>query len=269
MQRNHLICAASGVAVASALLARWQFARWFTEKPDYDVEQHAGSIEIRRYARSVRAETTVYAESWNQALDQGFKRLARYISGANHPRQLGALGDSPSQPLNGGGEKRSKGWWRKRSSAGEKIEMTTPVTARVERSAEGEKQGNGALTAYTITFTLPKARAPRSLPVPEDKRVHLRVVPARRVAVLRYRGRHTFDHVRDNSGYLQEVLMRAGLSTRGEPEFAGYDAPSTLPWLRRNEVWVELGSAPQRRRLDPVTGQRAAADAEALVESEV
>jgi hypothetical protein len=42
---------------------------------------------------------------------------------------------------------------------------------------------------------------------------------------------------------VSEVLARvrsAGLGYRGSPEFAGYDPPSTLPFLRRNEIWIEL-----------------------------
>ncbi|MGC4087617.1 MAG: heme-binding protein [Polyangiaceae bacterium] len=235
MQRNTILWTASGVA-AGALLTSWQLRRWFSEEPEYDVEQSAGSIEIRRYQRCVRAETTLEAESWQQALELGFRRLARYIFGANHRRQLAAQGQLEERP-------------EPLRKQGEKIQMTAPVTARaVPRDAVSTTAG--ALQRYTVAFTLPKARAAGSLPVPEDRRVHLRAVPARHVAVLRYRGDHGFELMREKSAYLREVLQRAGLSTRGEPEFAGYDAPSTLPWLRRNEIWIELGSAPQQRSLE-------------------
>jgi hypothetical protein len=246
LRNNKTLWLASGVA-ASALIARWQLARWFSEEPEYEVEQREGSLELRRYARSTRAETTVYARSWEQAIDQGFQRLAHYISGANHPRRLGALGaSSRSQSAENG-------------SAGERIRMTTPVTARSDRLLVSasvppilnmDRSIDSDLEPYTVTFTMPKAIAPSSLPVPDDSRIHLRAVPARRVAVLRYRGRFTFERVAEHARFLQEVLARAGLETRGEPEFAGYDAPSTLPWLRRNEVWVELAGPRAHVRFD-------------------
>jgi hypothetical protein len=251
MLRNKTLWLASGVA-AGALITRWQFARWFSEEPDYEVEQREGSLEIRRYARSTRAETTVYARSWEEALDEGFKRLAGYIYGANHPRQLGALGGSVSDSQHPAGN----------AASGERIRMTTPVTARSDRLLVSssvpplphvESGTDADLEPYTVTFTMPKSVAPRSLPVPDDSRIHLRAVPARRIAVLRYRGRFTFEEAADHARFLQEVLARAGLETRGEPEFAGYDAPSTLPWLRRNEIWVELAGAKSRVRLEPPT----------------
>ena len=35
-------------------------------------------------------------------------------------------------------------------------------------------------------------------------------------------------------------LEQAGLTPAGAPLFAGYDAPSTLPFLRRLEIWVPI-----------------------------
>ena len=35
-------------------------------------------------------------------------------------------------------------------------------------------------------------------------------------------------------------LVDAGLSARGSVAFACYDSPTTLPFLRRNELWIEI-----------------------------
>jgi hypothetical protein len=127
--------------------------------------------------------------------------------------------------------------------------MTPPINVRAERHAlaslanrEHESSAGSSGSTFTITFTMPKARSARALPVPEDPRVRLRSVPPRRVAVLRYTGRYTARRVAEKSQKLLEAVEAAGLRTRGEPEFAGYDPPTTLPWLRRNEIWIELGS---------------------------
>jgi hypothetical protein len=127
--------------------------------------------------------------------------------------------------------------------------MTAPVNVRAERhalrqlvSAESASDTVSSNATFTVTFTMPKERSTGSLPVPDDSRVRLRSVPPRRVAVLRYTGRYTARRVAEKSRVLLEAVEAAGLRTRGEPEFAGYDPPSTLPWLRRNEIWIELGS---------------------------
>ena len=60
------------------------------------------------------------------------------------------------------------------------------------------------------------------------------------VAVLRYGGKHTGPKVAQKFSELLALVREAGLSYRGSPEFAGYDPPTTLPFLRRNEVWLEL-----------------------------
>lgn len=232
--------------VAGVALTRWQMARWFAEQPEYEVEEHVGPLEIRHYERLVRAETTVEAPNWDDALNEGFKRLAGYIFGGNRPRETSAH----SGAAHSGAAHEHIQMTAPVNVRAQKIAMTAPVNVRVERHAlanlaggQGGSSSDPLDASFTITFTMPKERNAASLPVPEDSRVRLRSVPPRRVAVLRYNGRYTARRVAEKSRALLEAVRAAGLRTRGEPEFAGYDPPSTLPWLRRNEVWIELGSA--------------------------
>jgi hypothetical protein len=214
-------------------------ARWFAEQPEYEVEDHVGPLEIRHYDRVVRAETTVEASSWDAALSEGFHRLTGYIFGGNRPRELAAATAT----------REHSDVTAPAATRPQKIAMTAPVNVRAERhalrqlvSAESASDTVSSNATFTVTFTMPKERSTGSLPVPDDSRVRLRSVPPRRVAVLRYTGRYTARRVAEKSRVLLEAVEAAGLRTRGEPEFAGYDPPSTLPWLRRNEIWIELGS---------------------------
>jgi hypothetical protein len=155
----------------------------------------------------VRAETTVHDLRPERAANEGFRRLAGYIFGGN---RAGATVDR-SGPLTA-------------RPRGERIAMTAPVT-------QAPREG-----AWELTFTLPRGRDLESLPAPNDPRVTLRALPARRVAVLRYRGRSGPAAIAAG-----ERALRAWLSARGiEP--VG-DATSALPWLRRNEVWLALDAA--------------------------
>lgn len=106
------------------------------------------------------------------------------------------------------------------------------MTAPVEMSSEGQ--------GFTMAFVMPPGRSLISLPRPDDSHVRLAEVPARRLAVLTYRGRYRSDEVEDRERELLRLVADAGLSAKGRPMFAGFDPPSTLPFVRRNEIWVEI-----------------------------
>lgn len=203
--------------VAAAGLVRWQLARLFTEEPEYEVERTLGAVEIRRYPPRLVAETTIETGSFRDALQVGFRRLADYIFGDNHPKAAHGLRFEASAALP-----------VRPADDGQAIAMTTPVTT--------VRDGNG----WKMAFNLPKTFSPETLPEPTDARVRVRREPERRIAALRFTG--GFDHTRIEAAELELLakLSDAGLEPVGEPAFAGYDAPSTLPFLRRNEAWVVL-----------------------------
>lgn len=110
----------------------------------------------------------------------------------------------------------------------ESLAMTAPVIATMH---DGR---------YEVSFVMPPERTMSSLPSPEDHRVELREVPERRMAVLRFKGRHSKHNIEWRERELLKELVNAGLSAKGSVMFAGYDAPWTLPQLRRNELWIEI-----------------------------
>ena len=200
-----------GISIA-AVVARWQLARAFTPHARYRVERTIDDLEIRVYAPAVFAETIVHNASFSEALNEGFRRLAGYVFGDNIP--LSAKG--------------ARG-------IGETIAMTTPVCASL-----GPATLEGLPQRRTVSFVMPAERAFGKLPLPKDHRVRLRPIPERRLAVLRFRGaRDAAVAVRMRDELLAKI-DRAGLETFGDVAYAGYDPPTTLPWLRRNEVMVEL-----------------------------
>jgi len=110
----------------------------------------------------------------------------------------------------------------------EKLGMTTPVTTR----SDGAKM--------RVAFVMPMTRTSASLPLPNDGRIEVVEVPGRRVAVLCFSGKRSDPLIRHKMAELCELVAKAGLATRGEPMYAGFDPPWTLPMIRRNEVWIEL-----------------------------
>ena len=199
---------AGGLTALAMLGVRWQLARFFTEEPQYEIEEQRGSLEIRRYFPQITAHTRVDAKSYDAALQQGFRRLARYIFGDNFN------GEQIMAPHHAG--------------ASEKLEMTSPVI-----TTSGPR-------GYEMSFVMPSGRALSSLPTPNDSAIELSDVPERRVAVLKFRGRYRGEDVQQHERELMHLVQEAGLVATSAVMFAGFDPPTTLPFLRRNEVWVEV-----------------------------
>ncbi len=234
--------AAAGVAAGLGLV-RWQLARLFAPQPSYEIEARVGPLEIRHYPGLVQAVTTVEASSWREGLDEGFGRLASYIFGANRPRLAGAA--SPGS--RSGALKRERERERETASyeppnaaQGEKLAMTSPVmTHGVPSMPPGTSTTSH--TAVTVAFVMPGGRPVEALPTPLDRRVRLRKLNVHRIAALRFNGAIDSERIRTKQRELLALVDQAGLKPRGQPLFAGYDPPTTLPALRRLEVWVELG----------------------------
>src|SRR5690606_30538605 len=93
-------------------------------------------------------------------------------------------------------------------------------------------------TTHTVAFVMPSGLSIEALPRPEDDRIRLVHVPERRVAVLRFAGRYTDTVIEAQTRRLHELVTAADLDVRGQPVFAGFDPPSTLPFLRRSELWI-------------------------------
>lgn len=143
---------------------------------------------------------------------EGFRRLARYIFGANR--------------------------------AGRDIAMTAPVAAagRGGRIAMTVPVASGASGAghLAMRFFLPAALTAQSAPAPIDARVRIVTEPARRMAVLRWAGAIRPEATRAAEARLVARLARTSWQAEGEPESWFYDPPSTPFFLRRNEAVVAV-----------------------------
>ena len=203
------------------MLARWQLGRAFAWQPRYVTEFELGRLEVRRYAPQLRAQTTVSGATWNETLNEGFRRLAGYIFGRNQrKRRIGMT--SPvltSLPARAASRRNGKPW------QGPAVSDLTELSGRATRE---------------MAFVMPNDFTLEELPQPDDARVSLHSVPARRVAVLGFRGRYGGDLPAQKRNELLFLIKCAGLKAESEVWFAGYDGPSTLPFLRRNEVLVEI-----------------------------
>lgn len=187
-----------------------------TTEPTYSLLQNEDRFEVREYEALVLAETLVDS-NFDDAGNIASRRLFGYISGDNEAASEIAM-TAPVMAL------------KENRSSGEKISMTAPVT--------GQETSRG----WRFAFVLPSGYTLAAAPVPDNPDVRLAQVPARKVAVVRYSGSWSETSYQENLKNLQQWMRRNQLEADSLPRVAGYDPPWTLPFLRRNEVMIDIKS---------------------------
>lgn len=197
-----------------ALLAAWTaWGVYATRSADPVPYQHLGTvdgIERRGYAESVLVETTASNER------TAFRRLFQYISGANEVSDAISM----TAPVV--------------TRDGESIQMTAPV-----RSGSSEDTDN----EVRMAFYLPPTYDAESAPEPTDDAVALVVEPPKTLAVKRFSWYAPSWRVARQERQLLSRIDDQGLEQRGEPTLLRYNDPLTPPFMRRNEVAVEVEEA--------------------------
>lgn len=231
------LAVAGGLAGAAGVWSLYQ--RYTTETVPYTVVARVGDAELRRYPPTVLAETVADDER------EAFRRLFRYISGANEAgtdiSMTAPVNVSDGDDHDGG----ASGGDGADDSGGVSIPMTAPVeisdgNRRIPMAAPVER--DAAADGVRMAFSLPSEYDAGAAPRPTDDDVALVAVPARTLAVRRFSWRPTAARIERETQRLRESLAAADVPLAGDPFYMGYDAPWTLPFLRRNEVAVEVAS---------------------------
>lgn len=215
------------LAVLIGLLVVWTAVSYFVEHsvktPTYSVIEKREGYEVRLYQPYITARVEV-GGTYDEALSEGFRVLADYIFG-NNTKQTSISMTAPVV-----------------ESQSEKITMTAPVTvtgsqtlamtAPVLESAKGEGR--------VVSFVMPFEYTLETLPKPNNPRIEIVPQEARKVAVLRFSWFRNSERVAEKKQELLSLLEKDAVVTKGVPEYAGYNAPLTAPWLNRNEILIEV-----------------------------
>lgn len=197
-----------------------------TEEPKFEVLSKDNSIELRRYAPFVVAETWVEGDM-SEASNKGFRAIAGYIFGDNkaaggtEPAKIAMTAPVTLEP----------------AAASQKIAMTAPVT--IEPQA-GETLTLEGAKRWRVHFVMPSQYTLATLPKPNNAAVTLREVPAKTWAVLSFSGFNTEARVQQHTDELLAWVGARKMTRMGSPQLARYDPPWTLPMFRRNEIMVEV-----------------------------
>ena len=179
------------------------------EQPTYEVLGSTGPIEVRAYPSMIVAEAAVAGER-KAAIGEGFRLIAGYIFGGN--------------------------------AASQKVAMTAPVLQ--ERVAEVHFKGKDAQQpkdgVWVVRFVMPRKWTLATLPGPRDPRIKLVTRAAATFAAIRFSGLAGDAAIAKRTGELEAYVARNKFETVGAPILAFFNPPWTLPFLRRNEVMIEV-----------------------------
>jgi SOUL heme-binding protein len=164
----------------------------------------------------------VIAETWvsgtqDEASSRGFRAIAGYIFGDNKRAGAAAEKIAMTAPVT-----------MEKQNTSEKIAMTAPVTM--------DKQGE----RWRMHFVMPSQYKLADLPAPNNPEVKLREMPATKVAAIRFSGFSGEEKVAAHTVLLNDWVRKQGLTAANTPQLARYNGPWTPPFLRRNEILVEV-----------------------------
>ena len=198
------------------------FGKTGVAEPIYDVVLSRTSgvgmpYEVRRYGKRFAIETNCVSEEEN---GKSFMKLAKYIGVSSPPQNDGGKAIAMTAPV----------ITDMSSVAGKTIAMTAPVV----------------MAGSTMQFILPAEYDDLSkIPKPLNSEVSIAEVPASVGAIHKFSGWVTKDQASDKIDKLTTQLKSDGLSlseteAQTKAQLWQFHPPFTIPFFRRNEVWIEL-----------------------------
>lgn len=187
-------------------------------EPAYETIVADGRFTVRRYEPMIVASVAVTGDR-RAAINGGFQLLADYIFGNNDGgAKIAMTAPVLQEPRAGEGE-----------GEGERIAMTSPVV-----------QAPAGANRWEVSFVMPAEYTMASLPKPRNETVQIAEVPPRTVAAVAFSGSPNAGALDRRAAELAEWIAARGMRPLGAPRFAFYDPPWTLPFLRRNEIFVDV-----------------------------
>lgn len=191
----------------------WQMNAYKVSEPSYLTLKTEGPITIRQYPSVVVAQVEMNGDRY-YSINSGFRLLANYIFGENKEKL--------------------------------KIAMTAPVIQTQVMSVNtGSKNKKLEDNKWIIRFILPagydKTKFP---PRPNNLQVNIIRFSEKKYIVIRFSGLNTDTNLNSHLDELKNYADRNELHTVGSPLYAFYNPPWILPFLRRNEIMLELQKYP-------------------------
>ena len=189
------------------------------EEPQYEVLLKEGDFELRVYKPMLIAEVLVEG-SMREASNRGFRLVADYIFGNNEdPVKKQAQKINMTAPVT------------IEPNLSESISMTVPVTIQ---------QDSSNFLKWKLFFVMPKEYTLDTIPKPKNGQVSLVQLPKQYLAVSRFSGWVSQEKFELKTLELMKWISSKSYRPVQQAQLSRYNPPWTLPFLRRNEVWVKL-----------------------------
>jgi hypothetical protein len=188
-----------------------------TEEPQFSIIEKSEPFELRSYAPQLIAEVKVEGDL-DTASSQGFRLIAAFIFGQNQ--------------------------------VSEKISMTTPVAIETAQSTkiamtvpvgiEASKDSAKGVSQWVFSFVMPSEYTMATLPKPLNPLVSIRELPAQRRAANTFSGFYNEAKVLEKTKALEDWIKSKQWQSIGNPQFARYNPPWSIPFMRRNEILITV-----------------------------
>ena len=111
----------------------------------------------------------------------------------------------------------------------ESISMTVPV---MQKSTGNNK--------WSISFVVPKKFNLQNVPQPDNQSVKIKNNPDLKVIAITFSGLFSDGNIEENETKLRNYIKEKGIKIEESVIYAGYNAPWTPWFLKRNEVMFKL-----------------------------
>lgn len=171
------------------------------------------NIQVRNYEYMVLASTPMTND---KSRNSAFRILFNYITGENI--------DQSKIPMTA-----PVFMDKDANEAGKDIPMTAPVF-----------MGAMGTNEPMMSFVLPKEYTLETAPKPTNDAVKLSALQNYTVAVIQFSGTLSESNIAKHKNLLEEWIEKSEYKATAPYQYAGYNAPFTLPMFRRNEVLIPV-----------------------------
>lgn len=112
------------------------------------------------------------------------------------------------------------------------VQRDIAMTAPVNQQLTGR--------SWQISLVMPSKQSMESLPQPNNDRVRLTKILSKKFAVIKFSGTNSNENLAEHEKQLMSYIEAKQFKIIGSPQYAFYSPPWSLPFMRRNEVMLEI-----------------------------